>query len=271
MLDRTVRDLFDLRTTEGMFGVEVEMEGSPIFQGDDNWSATRDGSLLGVGSREYVLRRPTSLRVATRCVTQLYSEIERAGGRFQDSMRAGVHIHLNCQSLTVRQLGVLLAAYYCFENVLVDLCGEERAGNLFCQRLKDAESISNVIYRFLNFQESYEMTRDSVRYAALNLAALGRYGSLEFRALRTPMSAAVIIEWMEMINKVRDCVNGFQSPQDVLSFFSTDGVENGIDTVFGEGPLGEKIRSVSNYQDKIREGIRDCQFWVFSTNWESVE
>jgi len=268
LLDKKVREVFGLIETKGTFGVEVEVEGSPRTEDLPNWNATRDGSLRGSGALEYVLRQPVSLDAAKKAVQDLYNNIKQSGGKIRRSMRAGIHVHVNCQDLTIRQLGTVIAAYYAFEEVLTERFGEDRVGNLFCLRLADAEYISTALHRAFVNKNFDSLTSDNIRYAAMNLNALSRYGSLEFRAMETPTTPGSILEWIDILARLRETHASFSDASDLLSAFSAGGIENAIDIIFGGGKEAALIRAVPGYEEKIYNGIRDTQYWVYSTDWK---
>jgi len=245
------------------------MEGSPGVQEVSPWAPTRDGSLRGEGALEYVLQGPRSLKVAEKAVSDLYGVIAASGGKIKRSMRAGVHVHVNCQELTMRQLGTVIAAYYAFEEVLTERFGEDRIGNLFCLRMVDAEYVNTALYRAFVDGNISTLASDSVRYAAMNLNALGRYGSLEFRAMETPAASPRDIHaWLRTLSKLRDSHRQFANAQDLFGAFSAGGAENAISIIFGDGPEAAAIRKIPDYEDKIQDGIRDSQYWVYSTDWK---
>ena len=153
-VDKKVHTVFlglrEPKVNELLFGVEIEMEGkTPIFRlSKDNevWNWVNDGSLKSpVDNIEYVFKTPLPLDKAIKGVSDLYDTLKKNSTVIANSMRAGVHIHVNCQNLTIRQLFTFLAAYHAMEIVITRSFGEDRVGNLFCLRLIDADFLTTAI------------------------------------------------------------------------------------------------------------------------------
>lgn len=191
---------------KGMWGVEIEMEGRRIDRDVDTphgWRSTDDGSLRG-DSREYVLRGTVEdIATAEQRIRSLYYAIQVAGVALHNSPRCGVHIHYNAQHLTHEDLFKVLILYYTVEEMLMRvLLPAHRQGNLFCLRLSDAPFTLKQLLRDLEKGRLVYATNDGNRYGALNLNALTKFGSLEFRALNTPTTPERIIIWMKCIERI---------------------------------------------------------------------
>jgi len=269
-LDKTVSELWDTRLKSGDIGVEVEVEGnSPLPEVVTNsWKAVKDGSLRGE-AKEYVFIKPLSFKESVVEVNNLYDLID---GKIIDSMRAGVHVHINCQRLTLRQLFTVMAAYYCIENLLTEEAGEERQGNLFCLRLSDADYVNTGIMSALSHKDIRMdggiFHNENLRYGAMNLVSLSKFGSLEFRALRTPLSREKIVEWVDTLFTLKEnTIKHFKDPVELLSSMSANGSTEVISKLLGKH--AERFLAKSNFEESLYESIRQIQHWVFLNNWES--
>jgi len=101
----------------------------------------------------------------------------------------------------VSHLFRLVYLYYIFENLLVKWSGEEREGNRFCLRLADSAEIPIQIRNI--FQGNLRpIEENQIRYSALNLASLRKYGSIEFRSLNGTTDRERITKWLTIINKL---------------------------------------------------------------------
>jgi hypothetical protein len=251
-------------------GIEIEMEGRVTIPDDSKnyqkWRTERDGSLRGDGAREYISRGAWSMVEGGKNIFYLYEEIKSHRGTILDSMRAGVHVHLNMQNKTILELMTFLALYYTLEDVITEkYCGTDRLGNLFCLRLKDAPypaDVINAAVRSGRYAQSIP-NNDEIRYAALNISSLGKYGTVEFRALQTPQNPKGITDWMKMIQKLYNGAAKFGSPEEVLNFFSADGTDNSLKVL----DMNE-LKTVPNYSDKIQKSIWLTQFWVYNNDWK---
>ena len=265
-----IQTLVNARPTEGRFGVEVEVEGNPgVYENFGRWLVTTDGSLRGGSSREYVLHQPLNLQQATEAVNDLYRQIRENQGTIDNSMRAGVHIHLNVQNLTGLQLFNLLAVYYVFEELIVRQCGPHRQGNLFCLRMIDASGVNSVINSVLNVESFVEgIDSESVRYAAMNLAALPKYGSIEFRAIQTPTTPEPIIMWLQIFEQLMNIApTMFGTPREFLDNLSLEGVEVIAERLFGPNFVDQIYNSQEDAYDSVMAGVRTIQQWVYMTEW----
>jgi hypothetical protein len=269
--DKKVYQVFDQKEKLGELGIEIEVEGHkklPVALDNTYWKVLNDGSLRGE-AKEYVFSAPEERETGYELINSLYLLLE---GKMLDSMRAGVHVHVNCQALTVRQLFTVMAAYYCLENLLTEDAGEERQGNLFCLRLSDADYVNTGLMSCLAQRDFTSdggiFWNENLRYSAMNLVSLSKFGSLEFRALRTPLQASKVIEWADTFLTLKDnAVKEFSSPLDLLSSMSANGGVEVVKKLLGVH--AKKQISKPNFEESLYEGIRQIQHWVFLTNWEA--
>ena len=135
-----IRDIFKfhLWPQENEIGIEVEMEGS--YLGGEKikgWLREGDGSLRG-HSVEFILNSPLSEKKAYIKLDALYKSLKN-NSHMDPSNRCAVHIHINCQNMEIKEVYNYISLYLILEDVILSWCGEEREGNLFCLRAKDAE------------------------------------------------------------------------------------------------------------------------------------
>ncbi len=90
-------------------------------------------------AKQWSMRRPVEPAEAYKALATLSHSFQENGSQIEDSGRAGVHVHVNCQELNIIQLYNFITLYLIFEDSLVKWCGPDRVGNLFCLRAKDAE------------------------------------------------------------------------------------------------------------------------------------
>ena len=258
---------------EGDFGIEIEAEGTPTYMpiSESTWQSTVDGSLKDAGAKEYVLKQPLDYDPACAAVIDLYQKIRQVGGSVRDSMRAGVHIHVNCNNMNFKEIFTFVAAYYCLEDCLTANFGEDRIGNLFCLRLTDASYVNGVIKTFFDKKQAIEFffTNENLRYAALNLNALYKFGSLEFRAMKTPDRPQPILDWLTLLRNLRvNSLVNFKSPAEVLSAFSANGEEAIVKLLLGS--KADWVLNQKDYSSTIYENIRNIQYWVYTIDWDAL-
>lgn len=264
---KTIRQIFGFNKTEGDVGIEIECEANagPYFPGDNlpiPWVATHDGSLRGI-SVEYVMSQPVNINKVGSCVMDLQKTIALKGTNIKYSFRAGTHIHVNCQELTPTQVILFACLYYSLENVLVDWCGDDRVGNLFCLRVRDAEGVLPYVGRAFKEGKLARLADNSIRYASLNYCALAKYGSLEFRAMATEPDFSRIVLWAEMLLHLREVSLQFDSIQTMLERFSMTSPEQWCEDILGG--FYPQVKDQKDIGPKVWEGVRYAQDFLFYT------
>ena len=194
-----------LRPKAGMFGVEIEAEGAGLDIPENKfWRQEDDGSLRARPECcEYVFKEPLSYKDSITAVGWLNAQHKKNGTVLNWSFRCSTHVHLNVQEMELSALLRLVYLYYIFENLLVKWSGEEREGNRFCLRLKDSSEIPFVVEHI--FRSSLRgVNENQVRYSALNLGSLIKYGSVEFRSLSGTTDRERLSKWLNGIISLRD-------------------------------------------------------------------
>ena len=205
---------------KNLYGIEVEIEGSrlPASLSERTWSVTTDGSLQD--GLEYVLSTPLPFEAVPDALEVLHEGLVANEATIHDTVRAGVHIHVNVRDMTLTNLLNFITISIMFEGVLARYCGSSREGNLFCLRSTDAEYILKAISDVAHTGDLSLFNDDDLRYAFINLKAIPVHGSVEFRALKTPVDLARIFEWVEIIEKLRQASFRYDSPAQIISGYS---------------------------------------------------
>lgn len=257
--------------TDGKFGVEIEVEGrllpnvyeDPIF--DTLWKVEHDGSLKSqFENNEYVMRAPLSLEGVKDSINILERRYQAKNSIVDETIRAGVHVHLNIQSWTPLELMTFATTYYLLEDYFVHWSGEGRVGNHFCLRATDAEG---VIYKIIDACEKRDwrhLNTDDIRYASLNWNSMHKYGSVEFRSMRSTRKLEDVLRWVELIDQLTKGAKKFADPQDVLKSMSEF-----------EGPERFIKHVMEDYADDflkfdkidIWESLRNIQPLAFLIDW----
>jgi hypothetical protein len=224
------------KPTPGIFGIEIEAEGHGLREVKNKWWRTEDdGSLRGnypEEKAEFVLKEPITLIDVKPALQSLVKALE--GAEFNFSYRTSVHVHVNVQELTHVQILNLIYTYLLLEEPLMTYCGKSRKGNRFCLRLADAEGVLEVLQgMFRDGEGSHHAAGDNVRYSAINLAALNKYGSLEFRAMRGNLDVEVLTTWVEALNKLRVFALQVENPKEILKLVEKFGAEGFMRNIMG--------------------------------------
>lgn len=239
-MSKTIADLmFGGEYLKGEVGIEIEVEGRNIpgtigsSRNKRYWRTERDGSLRGE-SAEYVLKEPIPRSEVDAALTSLYTAFQANQAAFDDTGRAGVHVHVNVRDLNKDQVFAFILLYLVFERVLVQYCGKEREGNLFCLRAIDAEYLMCLIRKGI-LEDTLELFHtDDIRYASINLNALAKYGSLEFRGMRSPVEQEVVDTWTQLLLKVKDASTMYADPSTIVMGVSQAGGYEFARSVFGD-------------------------------------
>lgn len=259
-----------LNAVEGKVGLEVEVEGEGIVLSTEHlpqWRSESDGSLKAAEAREFVLRQPIDLKDVDATVRQLYNSNLRRGDGVLDSIRAGVHVHLNVQQFNPVQLATALVSYYLIEPILTTYCGEGRQGSLFCLRLKDAEFPIHYLNDAYSDKRLRNLGTDLLRYAAVNLKAVAQYGSLEFRALKTPKDYKRIVDWVDMLhNVVFRSVEMFRNPIEVVCALSEMAPIGFLETLVGQRHMANL--DLGNLDQEVYDMVDIVQAFAFGHSWE---
>lgn len=268
-----VLEAFGVFSTQGDVGIEIEVEGRNL-PGNVNrlskefthyWNLERDGSLRGEENFEYILKKPLSLLNAEVALQVLNDQYEKDGSVIDDSVRAGIHVHVNVQDMTVLQLLTFITCYYVVENVLTRFCGEGRQGNHFCLRSQDAEYQVMAICNAIETKDWFRLRTDDIRYSAMNVSSLGKYGSVEFRAMRSTRDTRRIHKWASILHHMKEASKEFENPKEVVFSMSADGEEFFMEKLFGKY---KKDLHTPHTTEDIQVGVRFAQDIGFATNWD---
>ena len=198
-----VRDYLGVHSVAGDFGIEVEVEGSNLYNtrgGDAYWLTKKDGSLRdGV---EYVLHVPLSLDKTKEAIISLVKSLENSKLIF--SFRTSIHVHVNVLEMSRDNLLSFLYLSHLLEDSLVKYSGESREGNRFCLRMKDAEWKIEALKMFFKTEGVRQFPSNDMKYSAINLASLHLFGSIEFRSMRGTLDTEVLFPWLDVLYRIRD-------------------------------------------------------------------
>jgi hypothetical protein len=101
--------------------------------------------------------------------------------------------------------------------------------------------------------------RDTLRYASVNPGAIYKFGSVEFRALRTPKALSTIYEWVKILLRVKDAsMQMLDDPADAIEGYSKYGEDRYFDLIMGDmAPVLRK--RVKDIDQKMLDGMRLTQ------------
>lgn len=258
--------------SKNLYGVEIEVEGVRLPKQDhlpvDLWRVERDTSLKTAEAWEYVMTRPQMIGGVYQSIDILQAAYNSRSSIVHESVRAGVHVHMNVQDWNIKQLMTFATCYYMLEDILIHWCGENREGNLFCLRTKDAEYVLFKVLQTLQERKLSHLKYDLIRYSSLNYCSLFKYGTIEFRGMRGTPDLSLIKTWVAIIDQLRTSSLNFNSPTDVLNWFSGDGEEQFIATLL---PDYHQLFKCPDKDRVIRNAARRVQMIAFGVDWDSFD
>lgn len=221
--------------TEGDVGIEIEVEGSGLSPlNSKGWTTTDDGSLRGRypdERAEYVLKSPIKIDKVGKHLKDLASNLEASVLRF--SYRTSVHVHINCLPLETNHVLNFIYLSLIYEDALIRLCGEQRIGNRFCLRLQDAEGASIHLNQvFSGISAIKNLNENAIRYANINLAALRKYGSLEFRGMEGNIDVERLTSWINILYALRAAACKFDNPFQLYEKVTSTSIEKFTKEIF---------------------------------------
>lgn len=214
-----------------LLGVEVEVEGISLPSEDyiqeiyKGWQKVVDNSLRGE-SGEFIFKNPCSLAITKKRIFELQQAFVDNKTKTDFSNRTSVHVHLNVSDLEIQQVANIIYLYYLFEDVLLKYCGEDRHDNRFCLSVRRAEGIIRDIVRRMNARNIHAFTEESHKYSALNLAAIFKKGSLEFRSMRGTIDEHVLFPWFDVIVNIYNLASQFKNPKEIQNKIMYAGLFN---------------------------------------------
>jgi hypothetical protein len=218
--------------TAGDLGIEVEVEGVGLpYVRSKIWRT--EGSLRG--GLEYVIVGAIPAKDAESALKALKAEFDGAGSILNFSFRTSVHVHLNVQQLTFNQVANCIYTYLLLEEALIHYCGEQRKGNRFCLRASDAENLYNTLENLFRSGEAgyNQIPRNQARYSALNVEAIGKYGSLEFRGMEGNMDIPRLSRWCNALLAIRAYACANDNPMEIYEAFDSMPPEEFLASVLG--------------------------------------
>lgn len=228
-------------------GLEVELErASPMVEGvrSSHWAAKGDGSLREDGV-EFVFKKPLAGVSAVHAIDVLHKVA--AANPPKLSAYCSTHLHINFLDNTLQELKHFISTYMVLEDALARYCGPTRENNAFCLTFSNAEDAVETVRDM--YSKGLGVIRDRgedrLKYCALNLFTLYRFGTLEVRLGRPMIDRTELLQWINIMLSIKKYSLGMQSVHDILVDVSSRGTDGFIRKVLG------------GYADVILPFVRD--------------
>jgi hypothetical protein len=280
---------------KGDIGIEMEMEGFNLPSRVVNkkrslgvrWNIVGDGSLRAPGGLqaregnntpyEYVLSEPCTLETLGPIVNQLFDTFDANDTEIIHSNRTSTHVHINVSELRVNEITSFIILWNIFEDALVNWCGDDRIGNLFCLRTRDCPTALESFEDGLKADLSFRIPEGS-KYLACNYHAMQRYGSLEFRCMAGATNAKSVIDWATFLLAMREyAVEHYKNPEIIGMALSEDSPSRMLERICEMASLphlyDEILSAVGNedIDDMCKRGYRRVQSLSYALPWYDLQ
>ena len=269
---------------DGTYGIEIETEAKQQYSMPkfSFWNHKPDGSLRDFGI-EYVLKVPLMYGKELNEALEEFKNKTAKINFIQDSNSTSVHVHINMLPEKWRTLANFLTIYTLVENVLMEVSGEFRRNNLFCLPIRSVPRVAglmNELFTQVN-RKNYNIGRilgnqrnegvwNQIKYAALNLGCLTRFGSVEIRSFRGETDADVIHTWVSIFEQILKFSRMNVTPTYIMDQYKAKGLEF-IQEIFGE--YYEMIH-YDNIEELIKPNIwyaGDLAYMLTEEQWNKLD
>lgn len=201
------------------------------------WTKKSDGSLNN--GYEYVLTGPLAGDSLVNAVHKLYSGETKVFRTYTGS----THIHLNMlDGTTLENLQALALLTYAVEGLLYYIGDNSRQWCGFANRMTGAPHavLENLLGSEVERRGLRNALNSAGRYYGLNLAALERYGTVEFRYFPTATSAEEMLSWVKLVQMLKKAACDLGN------------ITNVLDTLSDKAKYAEFVQTyLSDYADAV--------------------
>jgi len=238
-------------------GLELEIERWPTPPEDcrhRGFTFTSDGSLRNSGVE--AITKPTKLKNIPNLLKSFFTHFEVTEDNYSD--RCSIHVHVNCQDLSVEQVRTICLLYQAVERILFNFVDDSRRGNIFCVPWCESGVADRFVPRFLD--DPVSTIRIWQKYSALNLLPLRELGTIEFRHLEGTCDLGKIITWLDIISHIFSYATSVDYQELKTTILKMNTVSNYgefINTVFGD--VAPVLQSTEDFSNCLALGIIDCK------------
>lgn len=235
-----------------LVGIELETEGVSVndLPYSGYWRYDIEPSLRGY-SAEFVLRDPLAgddLDHALNVLSELTEDTRL-------SERCSLHVHIDAGDLPLTQVYNVCIAYAIFEKVLYSLSGN-RYYNKFCVPV----GLSSELRRYIaSLYVNRLRVSEDYRYGGLNLNALSKFGSLEFRMHEGTLDMDELKEWCQILHDLVENTNDLDPTYMIECSGSYEGILHLAEKVFTTDSVKTYLESLESswcsYDTKTCEQI----------------
>lgn len=206
------------------------------------WDVHQDNSLRN-GGIEFVSKKLFG-RDLLNGIDEFYSFLNSLsktdGVRIDASKRCSTHIHIDYRDAEISDIISAYCTYAIVERALFKYIAPNRMNSIYTIPLFRLNEFNSVLGELYTARDKNENTiiqtmgyfSEQQRYAAVNMHALVKYGSLEYRHANPIMDKKELITWINILLAIKQFSMG-KYPEDVLKILhETQGLAF-LQTVFG--------------------------------------
>lgn len=146
---------------------------------------------------------PVAGEAGLAMVADVLNALRDAGARVDRS--CGLHVHLDTKGLTGEGVARLAEALYAAQPMLRAFVTASRAQQYYCQPTRRS-TVDRFAAAVRGAYYSPNRGESSERYAAVNVLAYGRHGTIECRLHGGSLNADKVTAWIEMLLAIRSTV-----------------------------------------------------------------
>lgn len=235
---------------EQFLGLEIEIEDfkptqvNRLLRVSGNWIGVEDHSLRG--GIELVFSQALMGQQLSEAIDEFFDNVTS----YSNGPRTSIHVHVNMRQEedTPASLRNLCVLYYMYEDAFFAFAEESRKWCSYCNPFEDSPpDVLTAVIRGDSMKDIRRLIQDASegrtnRYYGLNLLALVRHGTVEFRHMPCVKDRERVVEWIQLIME--------------LKYAAT------LMAAEGKGPFElfadiELLASLSEYMPRFGERLRD--------------
>ena len=177
------------------------------------------------------------------------------------SDRCSTHIHIDVTDLNFTEFLYFICNYIIAEPLLFNYCGNERADNFYCLPYFKSDSFYDALNQTWmsitagNDDDVSDKIAAFEKYSSVNISSVNKFGSLEFRQMGGCFDKDRLLEWINILMKLKqNCIG--KSPELLPESFSGYESSDYVAQLFGD--YTDKLL-YPGYEDALLRGVRYVQ------------
>lgn len=231
-------------------GVELECENAAamakLMHADSvHWSVVEDHSLRNQGW-EFVLRQPLRGKQLAGAIQEFFDTAKNY--KLEYNERTSCHLHFDCRDLTHKQFSALLIIYQAVEPAFWNIVSKSRRWSGYC--LPMLESQGAAVEAIFKDRPNNNVIKGAItkvsRYSALNIQAISKHGSIEYRHFHNPATPDQLVNWINLTVAIKQAamVLTDQSGKTALKAWVEENPERVVEIVRNNPILAEFTKTI---------------------------